>query len=282
MINFLVRHWRGELPLAQALWLNGVALTVIITGFINLSLFGRWQSTVDSLPAYVTLVVCAILFLFIIPLWQMRGLWRTADHHIDHVGTILAGRGAQTVATVLTLLAVVRVFGAIGDIALLTPAALNTGIYRAQIEVRPGGREIRVLGGFGFGLADRVADILVKHPAIRRVRLESWGGSATEATLLAELIERYRLNTYTGRFCANTCVVPFIFGRHRTLQRRGRLAFSGAYGLPQSAIEQIRQRGVGQNFLRRWEQFGPRTWYPSERELRLGGVVDTMLGNPGR
>jgi len=96
MINFLVRHWRGELPLAQALWLNGVALTIIIIGFANLALFGRWQSTVDSLPAYVTLVASSVLFLCIIPIWQMRGLWRTADHHIDHVGTILAGRGAQT------------------------------------------------------------------------------------------------------------------------------------------------------------------------------------------
>jgi len=282
MKHFLLRHWRGELPLAQALWLNGVALTIVIIEFDNLSLFGSWQSTVDSFPAFFTLAACSTLFLVIIPLWQMRGLWRTADHHINHVGTILAGRGAQTVATVLTLLAVVRVIGAVGDITLLTPPVLNTGAYRNEIEVRSGGREIEVRGGFGFGLAERMADTLAIHPTIRRVRLESWGGSGNEAAKLAMLIERYGLNTYTGRFCANTCVVPFISGRHRTLKRHGRLVFSGDYGLPQSAIERLERRGVGKNFLRRWTQFGSRTWYPSERELRLSGVVDTMLGNPGR
>jgi hypothetical protein len=49
-MRFLIRHWRGELPLAQALWLNGVALTAVIFGFSQLSIFGRWQSALDSYP----------------------------------------------------------------------------------------------------------------------------------------------------------------------------------------------------------------------------------------
>ena len=277
-MHFLVRHWRGELPLAQALWLNGIALSVAIILFANLSLFGRWQSNVDSLPAFVALLAGSTLFLVVIPTWQMRGLWRAAERHIDHVGTILAGRGAQAVAAVLTLFAVVRVIGALGDIALTSPVVLNTGIYRAQIEVRPGGREIRVRGGFGFGLAERMADVLAEHPNVRRVRLDSWGGSLTEAIRLAELIERHHMNTYAGRFCANTCVVPFISGRHRTVSGSRRLAFSGAFGLPHSALERFQQRGISRDFLLLWGQFTARTWYPSALDLRSGNVVDTMLG----
>jgi hypothetical protein len=209
-------------------------------------------------------------------------LWKAADHHIAHVGTILAGRGAQTVATILTLLAVLRVAGAIGDVTLMAPVVLNSGIYRAEITVRLNGREIELRGGFGFGLANRMADILAEYPSIRRIRLESWGGSLTEAIRIAQLIERYQLNTYTGRRCTNTCVVPFIAGRHRTLKGLGRLAFTDAYGLPQSANEQFRRRGIKRNFLRSWENFNPRTWYPTKRELYFGGVVDTVLLNPGR
>jgi hypothetical protein len=81
--------------------------------------------------------------------------------------------------------------------------------------------------------------------------------------------------------CANTCVVPFIAGRHRTLKSPGQLAFTEAYGLPQSAIDQLRRRGITQTFLQSWEQFNPRTWYPTIRELHFSGVVDTVLGNPG-
>jgi hypothetical protein len=281
-MRFLIRHWRGELPLAQALWLNGVALTTVILGFSHLSIFGRWQSMPDSYPDIAALSAFSIIFLIIIPTWQLRGIWKAADHHIDHVGTILAGRGAQTVATLLTLLAVIRVAGVVGDVALMAPIALNTGIYRSNIVVQKNGREMVILGGFGFGLSGRMADMLAEHPAIRRVRLESWGGSFTEAIKLAELIERHKLNTYTGRRCINTCVIPFISGRHRTLKGPGRLAFTDVYGMPRSAAVHFRQRGITQRFLKSWEQFNPRTWYPTNRELYFGGVVETILENPGR
>jgi len=281
-MRYLIRHWRGELPLAQALWLNGVALTAVIFGFSQLSIYGRWQSTIDSYPDLTALTIFSIIFLIIVPVWQLRGIWKAADHHIDHVGTILAGRGAQTVATVLTLLAVIRVTGAVGDVALMAPVALNTGIYRADIIVRKNGRELEIRGGFGFGLSGRMAVILADYPAIRRIRLESWGGSLTEAIKLAQLIERNQLNTYTGRRCTNTCIVPFVSGQHRTLKGLGRLAFTDAYGLPKSAVDHFRRRGMTQRFLLSWEQFNPRTWYPTERELRFSGIVDTMLENPGR
>ena len=281
-MHFLIRHWRGELPLAQALWLNGVALTAVIIGTANLSLVGRWQSAVDSRPEFFMLTACSAIFLIIIPVWQMRGLWRAADHHMNHVGTILAGRGTQIIATILTLLAVLRVIGAGNDVILLSPAALNTGIYHSQIEVQMQGREIEIRGGFGFGLAERVANILAEQPAIRRVHLDSCGGSLTEAILLARLIESHQLNSYTSEICSNTCVMPFIFGRHRVLKRGCRLAFSNAYGLPQSALEGIQSRNIRGSFIHRWKLFGAQAWYPNERELRFSGVVNTMLGNPSR
>ena len=280
--HYLARHWRGELPLAQAFWVNGVALTAALLGTSGLSLFGRSLTLIDSLADFVQLLLISVVTLLVIPVWQLRGLWQSAERHSRSVGTLLAGISAQVCVTLLALVAVMRVSGAAVDIAMMTPQALNTGIYRSDIDVLADGRELRIRGGFGFGVSARVAEKLAQQPGIRRLRLESWGGSLGEARQLALLIENHRLNTYSGVFCSNTCIIPFMAGHHRTIRGRSRIGLTRAYGLPVVAAAFFARRGVPREFLVSWNQIGPKSWYPTGNQLRQGRIVDTILSAPER
>ena len=280
--NYFVRHWRGELPLAQAFWVNGIALTAALLGTSGLSLFGRSLTLVDSAADFAQLLLISLVTLLIIPVWQLRGLWQAAERHSRYVGTILAGGSVQVAAVLLALLAVIRVSGTTVDIAMMTPQVLNTGIYRAEIEVRAGGRELQIRGGFGFGVAARTAAMLEQQPDIRRIRLESWGGSLQEARRLAQLIENYQLNTYSAVFCSNTCIIPFMAGQHRTVKGQGRIGLTRAYGLPVIAAAFFTRREMPRDFLLSWNRIGSKSWYPSDGQLRQGNIVNTVLSPPDR
>lgn len=82
--NYLVNHWRGELPLGTAFWLNGFLLSLASSGVLLL-VMGNW----DYLPyETVALIFWAIVVVVFVPLsvWQVVGIWRSADRHEERGG----------------------------------------------------------------------------------------------------------------------------------------------------------------------------------------------------
>jgi S1-C subfamily serine protease len=90
------RHWRGELTLGAAYWGNGVLLAVVI-GLVT-GLFAKLVAVGTNSVALG--VFLAILFwTFFIPLfiWQVVGIWRSANRHTSRGGTWLAAALAKFV-----------------------------------------------------------------------------------------------------------------------------------------------------------------------------------------
>jgi len=92
-VNYLQRHWRGELSLAVSFWVNVFLLNV----------FGRTLETwlTQSPPiqhpqtaARVTLVYVIAALAVIFP-WQVVGLWRACIRHIGQTGRTAWARTAQ-------------------------------------------------------------------------------------------------------------------------------------------------------------------------------------------
>jgi len=102
--NYLVNHWRGELPLGVAFWLNGFLLSLGSSGLLLL-VMGNW----DYLPyETVSLIFWAIVVVVFVPLsvWQVVGIWRSADRHQQRGGQAIWATLAK-VAIVLGLLRLV-------------------------------------------------------------------------------------------------------------------------------------------------------------------------------
>jgi hypothetical protein len=219
------------------------------------------------------------------------GIFRAADRHAEQVGTILAARATQSLATVLMLILVVRFLGFAGETASGARIAWGIGTGGYAVTVTHGGRVLLVEGGFLFGLADEVGRVLAANPRVRRMRLNSSGGALSEARKLRALIEARGLDTDSTRLCASACVSAYMAGRHRLLHRAARLGFHlprnpgfGVGGpLTEAYADELAwfaRRGVPRGFRERLILSGREFWYPPPQRLRRAGLVHAFVGAP--
>lgn len=111
--RWIGRHWRGELPLFDAFWINGVLVNIAfsILGWGENRLMGddpHWLWVFIAVPMAVLMVPLTV--------WQVVGVWRSASHFpgrrlLDgrHVGRRLWSVTARVVALIwfVEMLAVV-------------------------------------------------------------------------------------------------------------------------------------------------------------------------------
>jgi hypothetical protein len=279
MFSYLTRHWRGELPLATSWWLNCALLSVLLL-LTTISLAGPAErALIDSTGEFALFAALLALACAIVPTWQLVGLWRAAERHGHRLRGQLPARATEVVATLFMLWVIVRGLELIGDWTPTTQMALNLGPFHAELIEYPGRRELEIRGGFGFGLATRVERALEHDESIRRLRLNSRGGSWAEAGKLRRLIQRHMLNTYSSEGCRSACVSAFIAGQHRYLDR------SAGLGLQMPAepwrdleLAAFARQKVPLWFTARWRAQGTQIWFPSPAELRASGIVHTFLG----
>ena len=278
MKHYILQHWRGETALPVALWLNGIALTVVGVMIAPISLFGAWQVELPNRAAFFAIASASVPLLIVIPTWQIVGLWRGADRRLEDFQTFTIANAARFLTTVLMIVFIVRVVGFVGETSRLIQPAFGIGKFRVDITVLASGREVELRGAYATDVAARLQEILDANPDIRRIRLNSPGGRIDEARRLGAVILARQLNTYTTEFCGGTCILPFVAGQHRSIHRTARLVFTNDFGLPKTDIAYLRRRGLNTEFLQRWRRIGNQHWQPTFRELRYAGVINTVLG----
>jgi hypothetical protein len=290
MIAYLVRHWRGELPLGVAWWVNVVALTA---ASLALDAYGPalgLAPAIETRAAFTALLAGGLAVLLLLPAWQLVGVFRAADRHAAEVGTILAARATQSVATLLTVLLAIRFMVFAGEAWSGARIAYPFGPANV-VALSHAGRVLEVRGPIRFGLAAQVADALAAAPAVRRLRLTSGGGSLSEARRIRELVLARGLDTDAVSLCSSACVSAYVGGRHRLLRRSARLGFhlprNPGFGLrgPVTAdyaaeLAYFGSRGVPPWFRQRWVGTGRAFWYPAPAQLRAAGVVHAFVGAP--
>jgi len=288
---YLKRHWRGQLPLAAAWWVNGVALTALCLWLdLNAARFGIGE-LLTTRNGFTVYVAAGLAFFLLLPGWQVMGIFRAADRHADEVGTLLSARLVQSLATLLTLLLATRFLVFASEAAAGARLAYPLGGSGYTVTVTHGGRLLEVRGGLIFGVAEEVSRALDSHPQVRRIRLNSGGGALSEGRALRWLILARGLDTDSTTGCSSACVSAYIGGRHRLLRSSAPLGFhlprNPGFGLrgpvaPQYAEElgYFAGQGVPQWFRQRWTETGRTFWYPTPRQLQAAGIVHVFYGRP--
>lgn len=95
--SYIGRHWNGDLSLGVSFWVNDVLLNIAVAIILYIII-----SLLESASIGVALTVLWILLLFSIALgiWQLVGIWRSAEKHKQYTGR----RGLAIAAQVLVVL----------------------------------------------------------------------------------------------------------------------------------------------------------------------------------
>jgi hypothetical protein len=288
MISYLMRHWRGELPLPVSWWINGVALTGFLVANDVTGYLPGWPPAIESRAGFGAFFAASLVLTLVVPAWQVIGIFRAADRHAATGGRVLAGRITQSFATVLTILLAIRFLIFTGE---SVPGLRLAYASDYTVSVTPAGRLLEISGSFGYGLAREVRRVLAANPRVRRVRLESGGGALSEAQRVRDLIVARGLDTDSRTRCASACVSAYIGGHHRLLARAARIGLHlprnpgfgrrGPLGDAYTGeIGYFAQHGVPLWFRQRWVLTGREFWYPPPAQLRQAGIVTAFYGRP--
>jgi hypothetical protein len=297
-MSFLFRHWRGELSLAVAFWINLVALRFALVGVDHLWGPPVTEDIAAVLPWAMAYVAVSVLIVF--P-WQVVGVLRATDRILGELGSSAIVLVTQIGIVISLLVTAVSAFAVFQPLMARAPEGPDWFALRAEREARydvsvdPGGAAVRITGEFELGLTRRLRTVLRDTPGAREIILESPGGYVGQGRAVARLIEERGLATRVETSCESACVIAFLSGTHRTLMRGARLGFHpyrmeglGAHPSIDAREEfaadsrGFAAKGVDPAFLERVAAVPDgEIWFPSTDELIAAGVVDSVVDGVG-
>lgn len=293
--SYVVRHWRGELSLPVSCWINSLLLTAIYTQFKK----SAWPVFLAEFPKpYSIFVISTWVFGGMITIWQLVGIWRSADHYLKQGKSKLWGDLAK-VWVAAGLISSARMFALIGIPQMVEYSEIAMGhdpVGTYDLRVLNDATELDLTGFFAFGLGNDVARILEEHPTIRMIRLESQGGRISEARKVRQLIDSRQMTTYTSERCYSACMLPYVAGRERLITKEASLGFHQySYDYPgmkgydfkpeyDSRLEYEKDkqdwlsRGFSRDFVERaFSTPNSEMWEPTHRELFDARIVTGYL-----
>jgi hypothetical protein len=248
-----------------------------------------------TLPRLGALAIIGLWVLIAVTMvWQLVGLWRSANRHTRLGGSVLWAEFAKGFVVFVGLqTGSLFIHQALPQAQEFWNIALGQdGHANYQLRLHDKGAELEILGDIGFGLTGQVQGFLNAHPDIRQVRLNSVGGRIAEARLLRDLIESKRLSTVTTTGCYSACVIPFAAGKDRFVAPTATLGFhQPAFpGLTAAKLTEEVERdraylvskGVNLEFVAK-ALSTPNTelWQPSHGELLKSGMVTVTATDNG-
>ncbi|KAA0969683.1 hypothetical protein FPY71_14280 [Aureimonas fodinaquatilis] len=288
--NFIIRHWRGDLPLGVSywginlfVWVVAVVFATGITNFANLDAGFRPKILFYTNVALWTGIV-------LMAVWQIVGLWRSAQRHAEQQRrlnkTRFWARAAQFMAIVAVLQNATAVTNASTQIVELYRIAFldDPDLPPYEVTLLAGGNELSLQGGIKYGLAERLSNVLASAPEVTVLHLTSTGGRLAEANQLAQLVRDRGLTTYVSGDCLSACTLIFAAGKERWLALGARLGYHGAYfpGLSQEELNNsnaewaalYKRYGVNEDFVARALRVPHNEmWYPDTEELLRAGII---------
>lgn len=287
---YFARHWRGELALRHAGWINGLAIGAIALSLV--ASLGPALEVVADAPSVAVTLTTAWALVALLAVWQVVGIWRSARRHAFD-----DARGLHPDSVRLALLVGVMIsFGVFIRSGL--PQIVDASQFAmgkdpiGDYSLRPlhEGTALEISGPIVFGLTDELEKALAAHPRVTMLQLDSTGGRVVEARRLRDLIRARGLATFTSTNCASACVVAFAAGAERVVGRGGTLGFHRyrSPGLDEAEIEAsmaIDRRylaavGAPPSFLdKAFSTPNDQMWRPSIAELKRANIV-TSVASP--
>jgi hypothetical protein len=288
--NYLVQHWRGELPLPVSYWLNGTVSGLVVGLVIGgMAYLINWQGDAEPVVWLSTLIASWILAA-LLTIWQAVGTWRSAIRYRQS-GKDFWGGVAQML-TVAGLLVFPYDFATIGVPQLSGIYEIVSGdahVGPHEFHVLANGQTLEFSGGITFGVTQELERFLKAMAGVRTVRLNSNGGRILEAQRMSDLISSRNLATFVARDCLSACTIVFLGGKERFMLPTARLgfhqpAFRGMTASDRRAAivterQRLQQRfGLSAAFAARANSAPPGgMWYPDKDELMRERVVTRLV-----
>jgi hypothetical protein len=292
-INYILRHWRGDLSLGVAYWVNnflaGIALSAVIRQVVRSISF-----------SYAPLIFAIAVTLcwvgpIAISIWQMVGVWRSAGKHKARGGRGFWA-GAARFAVVIGFLGLAGNLtrDAVPQLQRLTElwsiplGDPSVGTHRVQI-LRNG--ELSFVGGITLGVTEEIKRALDAGPEIWIIYLDSPGGRVGEAYKLRELIAERGLVTYVRSGCASACTIAFMGGARRYLAPGARLGYHRGSFPGMTDKDLARENDAYRQWLisigvpkwfadRAYSTPSNSMWWPEPEQLLQAGVITGTDGSP--
>ncbi len=280
LIQYIQRHWRGELSLGRACLVNLVLLFFILN-FLERFIYPPWLEGETVVSAAV--LVFSILARLIIYPWQAIGVLRTCEKSLQRGmdrSWIIAAQGIVVLSIVATLASAFSSYQSLAE-------------YRQSLNPQKGyeippeytfervnqGTIVHLSGPIQPGITRRFSEFVERHPGIAGVILDSDGGQISEGRGLARIIRENGLNTYSLDHCMSACTTAFAAGARRALGANARLGFHQYQSFttyPKFDLEEeqakdialFRAQGISESFLRKMFSHPPEEmWWPEHEEL---------------
>lgn len=281
--NYLILHWRGELPLAVTYWANGFLVL-----FAQSAILTTMAEMKGNYPLRIVAVagIGATLFSFAVWLWLVVGIWRSADRHVS-LGTPHPWAKAAKFMVVIGLIGVAfalpkNVAPYVNELALI--ASGNDPIGNFEISVAANGRSVIVHGPLREGSAAKIQTILDAAPSATLLVLNSNGGRLAEAQQLALTVRERHLDTYVKDECVSACTFVFLAGKDRAATPNARIGFhqpsfpgmdtNTHKSMTQDMLDSYLSAGLPKSFLQHIGKTSPEDmWYPTHDELITSNVI---------
>jgi ATP-dependent protease ClpP protease subunit len=298
VINYIRRHWRGEFSLAKSFWVNNVLLNISIDfiGYVLLAVFSH-SFIITTRIEFVGYFV----EIFVILPWQMIGLWRSCIAHIKQYDRRIWARVAQVIIVLNVVMIVPTLVWTFPSIRQSFHYAflMDAGDYYTM-NIEHEGTILSLKCAIIPGLSNVVEKTLKDNPQIEGLILNTPGGYSEEGFRLAEVVSRYKLNTYVIYDCCSAGTLAFVAGKQRYVTK---LAFLGFHqsGFNSSEmvlwgnvpewllIEKYKEtkenikslfssQGVKEEFIEHMNSVPHKDmWYPSQEELFEAGVIHGLV-----
>jgi hypothetical protein len=294
-LNYIGRHWRGELSLAVSFWVNFVALNLLLLAARPLLQQELVALSLDDDPRWMArIALLNVIFVYgLVYPWQLVGVWRSALRYRSRKlrpGWGLASQAVVALSVLVTGATLWLAAPTYRDIVSIGFGPDRYGAFSIS-RIGDGGSLLHFEGYLGYRAAREVRAAMGEEPPVQAIVLDSPGGWIASGRGLAKVIEEAGLDTYSFAGCHSACVTAFLAGGNRYLADEARLGFH-QYAVPfegldtysNMTVEQhrdlryFRRQGVRPEFLARLFQAPHEgAWFPTQRELiaarAISGVV---------
>jgi hypothetical protein len=261
MTGYIARHWRGQFPLGQSYWVNGVL--VLLPFLVWFELAGDYlvaHPPLRPLPFVAALGPAFVVFA-LMDAWAAVGIWRSAGRRIlfGHFGWAWISRIAVLMNFVVLLLAAVMLVNETHTL-IWGPSDLS-GHYEVTLR----GTTAVFRGRLTPSAADDL-ELLLSDKTVRRLAIaESDGGDADAALRIARLARARKIFVVALSQCDGPCTLLLAAGGARAAVPQSVIVFGA--NAP-DALQFYRQAGLAGPLLAVLNRLRPGASYePTLRTL---------------
>ena len=282
--NYLLAHWRGDLPLAKSFWINGFLVSLVVT--ILLAAIGNaLEDSAMGITASSIILLVMTTISILLSIWAWVGIWRSSIRHPDRGGSA----GWAALAQLSVFLGAVKMLVSLGSLGAwwneTMQLAAGGDTLGEMAQVSASGTDLLLEGVLANGVADRFDAVLAANPQARRLVVNSAGGRIYEAERIAAAATRKGLDVTVHTQCSSACTLILLAGKTRSLEMNSGVGFHRPTyaGLDEVAHSKMaenlaqayREKGLPARFVRRAMEAAPEDmWFPDEPLLFDAGVLN--------